>query len=372
MSLASTFVTALAYGYRGSIFTRDAFFSTATFLAFWLLIFAPLAYTAAGPVLVADVLQFFVDATALVPVALLLGAVLGLALVKALGLGQLVDVWLTGAGGGTTLADGADDEELNLPLIVVATACAFLAVFFGAAIFASGVILYGATTISLTVAWFGVLLFGFAAVVLLVYSGVPLKYGSRFRLSSDWVSVYYALAFVALSVLQTYLVPTTHFQIWLFALLFEAALVIVLVIGYFIERGSSGTRGRFFLRSPTGVNAFLRVVFVFVVDGALVVYANYERLAASDDVSVIVFGSSFVLVLVIAIAVVAFVYLLIMLCFRVPAAELASTAPKRAEPAEDVENIVYEKVQPDVDVTESFASSIATTRRRRRPMEYTF
>jgi len=191
-TLGSVLVSSSTAGFLGSIFTRDAPLVFGIYYAFW----AMFALTYFVAVETTNDIFFYV------PFTVLLAAVAGIAVVKLLNIGQLVDVWVTGSGGGDNKR-ASGHEELNLPLMAMAILFLFFAIFFGMAAVACGpdsltcaTFLNGIWAVSSrTVGW---LLFGvFVALALLTLlaSGIQLKHGHRHKATHDYGSIYYAFAF---------------------------------------------------------------------------------------------------------------------------------------------------------------------------------
>lgn len=381
MSLATQFTKAVLYGYLGSLFTYDATFAFATYAAFWLIIFAPASLPAAYPVVIPP--NFLVEATLFVPVGVLLGVLIGLAIALMLDVGQMIDVWLTGAAGGADVSSITDDdlrislnERLNVPYLVMATVAAFVTLFF----LVGGYIepetfLYGVTGpppyISAAFALFMALAFGLATIILLVLSVGRIKYGERFAGSRDWVSFYYAIAFVVLVLLQEYLpAPTTVGAAFGWAALLVVIFFIVLLVGLYVERNQTPrpSRARLFLIAPTGWNTALKFIVILLVYGGLYVYTQAERLGTpSGELTDVILSTYTVLVLVLTAVAFGLVYVLIMCCCRNPTNDARAYHKEK----QSATQIGFESIDdPSLSIETSVPQAV--TLARRRTISYSF
>jgi len=222
-------------GYLGSIFTRDAFFSTSVISCFWLFIIAPRDYplnTGAPP---GDIAQAALNIFFYVPAVVALASIVGTATVKLLNVGQLVNVWLTGTGGGSNYGATANEEK-NLPLLVSMVLALFFAFFFFNA--ATGAILYGTVTMPPVWAIVAGIVAALAAFGLLVASLVPLMRGNRFRMHRDNLSFVYTLGLGALLVVH-YLTIVAPAAAYASGGSIAVAIVLIIVVDLLVFVGGS-------------------------------------------------------------------------------------------------------------------------------------
>lgn len=226
-TIAATLVAAASYGFLGTVFARDAFFSLAVFTAFWAFIFADLAYPAAA----ASTLYIYV------PSMVLVAAVAGAVLVKLLGTGRLIDVWMTRS----PLPLPNLSEDWNIPLFLLALAFAWLTAFF-AALAAAGSLWYGLVTLSFAGAVALAIISGLLLLLCLVAAGFMRNSDAEGNLVSGGPALYYFVAFLFLAGLPAlfwHFIPITSsvtrgLVTALVALVVDA---VGLYLGYRLERG---------------------------------------------------------------------------------------------------------------------------------------
>ena len=134
-TVGSLLVSLSTIGTLGSVFTRDAPLVVGLFYLFWL-IFAFTYYV--GVATTAEIFWYL-------PLIVALASATGVAIVKLFDIGQLIDVWLSGSGGGSNHR-ATRYEELNLPLLPTAIIFAFFAVFFAVAAISCGSVRARTTT----------------------------------------------------------------------------------------------------------------------------------------------------------------------------------------------------------------------------------
>ena len=322
-SLGSVLVSAATYGLLGSIFTRDAFFSGFTFLAFWLFIFAPTFY-----MLVADTYFY-------IPAIVAVASVVGMAIVKLLSIGQLVDVWMTGAGGG----DNSAREELNVPFMVLAVAFSFFATFFAIAAYTGAAFLGGLFVLSSSTA--GWLLFGvFAALTLaaVLATGIQRKRGVRFKGIHDWASVYYTFVFVLVAFVPAlvwhYTYPASPVMVAAYRGLFAGGTAIVVDIiflglgavyeawrdRYIDYTGSASAKvytrhGRFYSHEGSKGLLAARFIVVPLVHAGIYILGGYAVCATGDVVADIFWSPWLIVYFAVAFLVFAGLYVVILVFF---------------------------------------------------------
>ena len=337
-SLGTILVSAQTFTYLGSVFTRDVGFSAFVFAAFWLFIFAPTYYAL-------NVATYF-----FVPAATALAAVLGIAVVNLLSVGQLVDIWLTGSGGG----DNSQHEELNVPFMVVAIGFVFFAVFFALAAVACqpadltcanflGGLFYVPSAL---VGW---ILFGvFAALALaaVLATGIQRKRGVRFKGIHDWASVYYFFAFLmcaALPALAWHLLYPSSFLAnavwrgWIAAAVAFVGDLIWIGLGVLYERqrdtaldnngpGTPSTRhGRFYSKDANSGLFWVRYFGVPLVHAGFYILGGYAQSATVDDVAAMFWSPWFIIYISVGFVLFAGLYVIILVFFTWQAYFMDST-----------------------------------------------
>ena len=121
MVVAQALVAVASVSFISTVFTRDAFFATAAVTAWWVFIIGQLTYGSAAPTPIDSLVWInYVLAAAVV------AAVVGVVLVKLLGTGRLIDVWLTRS----PLPLPYATEDWNVPVFLLAIGAAFMATFF--------------------------------------------------------------------------------------------------------------------------------------------------------------------------------------------------------------------------------------------------
>jgi len=324
--LGGVLVDAALFGYLGAVFTRDPFFSTGLFAAFWLFIFVPVQYpinTFVGADLTRELLSIFVY----VPATAALASLVGLALVKMLDIGQLIDVWLTGSGGGSAYK-ASKNEELNLPLMPLAILFIFVGTFFVFHAGAGPMIFYGEFTIDTTI-WYilGAVAYLFA-LALFISIGIESKHGNRYQNHHDYGSLYYTFAFGVVFLAPLILRPLGSGAGWIafLAILIVVLDLVALGIGVTLERARDlGIQkieqtpnyryGRFYSIESAGTNFVLILRYVLVIGfhvGTYLFIALYDEYAATTVQAI--FWPAIVLYTTISFFVLVVVYLLL---FRV-------------------------------------------------------
>lgn len=298
-SLGAVLVSSSTAGYLGSIFTRDAPLVFGLYYAFWV-IFA-LTYYAAEPT---NETAFYV------PFAALIAAVAGIAIVKLFKIGQLVDVWLSGSGGGPN-DRASKHEELNLPLMPLSILFTWASVFFAVAALACGSDSSTCASFlnniwavsSWTVGW---LLFGvFAALALLAFfaSGIQLKRGGRHKATHDYGSIYYSFAFMVMLLAP---IALWHVATWTSVTrglaaggVAVAVDLLFLLIGYGYERNrdteldnvgvdKSSRNGRFYsIEESSTARLIFRFATVILLHAGIFVLGGYAIDSTGDDVAAI-------------------------------------------------------------------------------------
>jgi hypothetical protein len=305
------------YGYLGAIFTRSLFFPIATVLAAWLLIAADDAYPFAAMMMhdEASIRAFIVDAFWAIPATTVIVSIVAILVVKVLDLGQPIDVWLTGSGGGST-PERVKHEEYNIPFVVSAIVVLFVGIFFVHAA-ADMAIAYGDILVDhgLSVAVAIVALVAF--VVLLGASGWQYMQGTRFNDSHDLMSIYYTVVLGVLVLVEYALLAATSLAAgWHIVASVAAALVLILIGVWFESRRANSAegdkyRGRFYAFESNGLLTAIRVVAVVAGYGTLVGLGHVARAASSRPRDML--RLTFFWPLVIAIAVLVAVYVVILL-----------------------------------------------------------
>jgi len=188
--IAKALVAAASISFISTVFTRDAFFSLATFTAFWVFIFGEIFYGAASAAPVDSVV--WVN-TVLGAVAM--AAVVGVILVKLLGTGRLVDVWLTRA---PPSLNNKTSDDWHIPLFIVATATAFAAsYFFTYLALGGGVPVWpGGMTPSTTWTWVFAIVATFVTLLLLALAFVQRRITTKNISLGSGTLVYYFFAWV--------------------------------------------------------------------------------------------------------------------------------------------------------------------------------
>lgn len=270
------FSIALLFGYIGSIFTHSIFFPAASFLSAWTLVFAPLHYPYAEPDILV-VRAFVAETFFYVPVLVIAGTFIGIGIVKCLGLGQLIDITLTGGAGG----DNSEGEELNIPFTTGVAIFTLLAIFFVSAATDSNFMymLYAPTP---WVMWLFAVLSILIAVVLLLVSATQYKRGGIFHNTIDIMTIWYTAMFAAIVTIQYFI------SSWATVI---GAIIILLVdiaffgLGILVERWqdeeiATGIRhSRFLAIENTGIQMILRFFTVIGVHIGLYVLASELKTA---------------------------------------------------------------------------------------------
>ena len=188
--IASVLVTLASIGFLGSVFTRDAFFSLAAIAAFWIFIFAHTFYGAT-----IDPVTLYAYVLAAVALASITGSVL----VKLLGTGRLIDVWMMRS----PLPVPNIAEDWNIPLFLLAVLFIFLAVFYVIAGTAPAVPGFwnGDIVITATAGWILFVLFLLLAIALIIMAGVQKRTSDKNFTISDAPGIYYFFAFGVMAAL---------------------------------------------------------------------------------------------------------------------------------------------------------------------------
>jgi hypothetical protein len=184
-TLAVSTVAAAGISYLTSIFTRDPLLAFGGYVIFWAFIFVPTYHATDDPLV--DIV--------IVMAASAVFSIMGGATSKLFDVGQLIDVWLTGSGGGPNAR-----EELNIPFLLVGFIAIFFAVFFGVAASRSGAVTdqfwNGLVNLNQTLAILLTVLFAIVALAAIVVSVKQEKMGARFRGIHDWASVVYLVVWL--------------------------------------------------------------------------------------------------------------------------------------------------------------------------------
>ena len=271
-SLDLVMVSSSTAGFLVGFATRDSPFAFGVYYAFWL-IFA-FTYYVNVPETPQDIFFY-------VPIIVALTTVTGATLAKMLNIGQLVDVWMTGSGGGANNV-ATSYEELNLPLMPLTILFAFFSVFFGVAAASCSTtncadFLGGIWAVSSsTVGW---LLFGvFVALTLLAFfaSAIQTKYGNRHKKTHDYASLLYTfiVLFVATVPMLMWHLPTTWSVVtrgWVAAAVALVADGVFFAIGSYYENSLdyddddnkiTTRNGRFYSVESSSTVMFFRFFFL--------------------------------------------------------------------------------------------------------------
>ena len=340
-TLGTRLVDAAVFGYLGGVFTRDAFFAPAVYLAFWVLIYAPTYYPIVAPGLPDNVLATYFY----LPAIVFLGTIIGLLVAKLLDIGQLVDVWLTGSGGG----ENARHENLNVPFLVFGLGLIWLAVFFFVANMAGGSFIYGAISIDPTVA----IILGVVAVVLaisaFVVSAVQHKFGTRFvGARHDYISVWYLIALTAAVIIPWFIrtpsVPTTG-NVVLTTLVIVFLDFVVLGVGTYLEYrrdrdldptnvAPSSRHGRFYAIEGSRTKLVLRFVLVILLHTLVYIFGAWFQNITADDVAAMFGFPNYALFFLIAYGVLILMYVPLITCCKWPKYARMHRKEVANEPAE--------------------------------------
>jgi len=350
-SLAVSTVAAAALSFVTSIFTRDPLLAFGGFTLFWAFIFVPTYH----------VNDATVD-TLIVLAASALYAVMGAATSKLFDIGQLIDVWLSGSGGGPNAR-----EELNIPFLLVGVIAAFFATFFGVAASRAGAAtdLFWAGLVDLdeTLAILLALLLGIVALAAIIVSVKQEKLGARFRGIHDWASVIYLfvwLVAIAAGAVPWYVCsPDLNYALaacssmsdsargWLAGVVGGVALLVGLGVGYWyerfrdknfdyvtVERRSIYTRqGRFYSAGDALGTPWLVARFFFVVAlyAATWVVGGYAQQAArgSQPVVDLFWSDGLAVFAVVTIVVFVAIYAAILVCYKWPRQFLGADEDER-------------------------------------------
>ena len=284
-SLSRAFVVSAAYGFISAVYTRSAFFSGLTFLAFWLFIFAFTYYDTHLPL--TDVFFF-------VPAAVVLTSVAGVALVVFLNVGQLVDVWLTGSGAG----DNSRNENSNMPFMMVAIALFFfgtmaVVIRLEGDAFAGGLFTFG-PAVQNVVSLLAASGFFLLAVVAVAASAIQVKNGVRFKERHDYMSIGYFAALLIVSIVPAALYFVSNDVIVSGWVAFGVTLVLDLAalgFGIAFERqrdddivatdgtsdrhGRLASRGKLLYGLPSACKLVLRVALISGLHAAIFILGAY-------------------------------------------------------------------------------------------------
>jgi len=297
--LALVLVSSSTAGYLTGLATRDSPFAFGVYYAFWL-IFA-FTYYVNLPETPENIFFY-------VPIIVALATIVGVIISKLLNIGQLVDVWVTGSGGGSN-PKASRYEELNMPLMPLAILFAFFTVFFAVAAVSCGSdsltcasFLNGIWSVSSwTVGW---LLFGvFLALTLLAFfaSGIQTKYGGRHKQTTDYASLLYTflvLGAITFPILMWHLAPSSWSREtigWVSAIVAIVSDLILFGIGCFYEhwldKSDGGNmvkirNGRFYSIEGSGTRLFFRFLFVILVHAGAFVLGGYAVVDSASDVAV--------------------------------------------------------------------------------------
>lgn len=238
-TLAQALVAVASVSFITTVFTRSPAFSTANIALFWLLIFGEHFYGDAG---IAS--QYWVNY--FIAVAIIAAAV-AVMLVKLLGTGRLIDVWLTRSPLPMTGADW------NLPVFVLAFASAFLAAFFFMQFaVAPAAVWHNAEAVAVSAGLAMLLAIVFAALTLLlvITAALQTRTTADGTVLADKVGLYYFVAWLAVNgiALTVWLLPnwTADNRVlaaWVTGVVAAVLDFIALGAGYAFERGQAAAGG---------------------------------------------------------------------------------------------------------------------------------
>jgi len=292
--LGTVLIDAIVYCYLAGVASRSLWFPTTSFLAVWLLVFAPTycPLTAIDLAVNTHAMYFFIPAGAL------LASFVGVLTAKVLNIGQLIDVTLTGSGGG----DNSQNEELNVPYIVFALALAFVGVFFYVASVTGAAFVGGAVLIDPTLATVFAVIALLLAFATLIVAGVQHKFGLRYvGARHDYLTVYYTFALLAITmgrqVLREVGTPTS---LLLGSIVIVVGDIFFLSVGVFFERArdvhldiypggtarnGSARRGRLYYLNGSLWIAALRILVILVVHLTLYLAGGLFQIATGNAVA---------------------------------------------------------------------------------------
>lgn len=188
-TIAAVLVTSCAVSFLATVFTRDAFFSLAAFVAFWTFIFSDVYYSG----IIAVVRYNYMFA------AVLGAALMGVALAELINSGVLINVWLDRP----SRSDRSSHALQSLPIGAFMVFFAFLATFF----FYLGAkmsLWAGFITVSSSLPWY-ILggLFALATIISLFLLAFTVK-STKFEIVFDGkLEVYYVFAFVFMGIIPS-------------------------------------------------------------------------------------------------------------------------------------------------------------------------
>ena len=279
-TIAAVLVTSCAVSFLATIFTRDAFFSLAAFVAFWTFIFSDVYYSG----IIAVVRYNYMFA------AVLSAALTGVALAELINSGVLINVWLDRP----SRSDRSGYALQSLPVGALMVLFAFLATFF----FYLGALLSlwaGFITVSSSWPWY-ILggLFALAAIISLFLLAFTVKW-TKFEFYFDGkIEVYYVFAFIFAAITPALIwhvswsFLSTSFAAGTFA---RAALtagiafffdLLVLGIGVLLERNAEKKAGSATIVRFDGLDGgehglvlFLRVFVISLMHGLIYLFGGF-------------------------------------------------------------------------------------------------
>jgi len=356
-SLGAAFVVSVASVFVATLFTRSPYFGTALWAALWLIVFAPTYFYS----LVA------VNVYAYTAGGVFLAAILGALLCKLLAQGQLVNVWLTGSGGGLN----AHGEERNVPYIVFATIALFFTTFF----FVAGAtndnpsatppapsFMTGTVAIGDPVALVAASALLIATLALLFISAYPREYGDRLHELPDQMSaIYYvsmAIAIVApaIVVLSSFSTPIRRGIVAMLVAFVVDALIFIGGYWYERQRYASAAKadrwhGRLYRVGSSVTATALPLVLFALLHGLIFLFGGFAIAANGNNTQALFAFPWFALAFVIAIGIVFVCYAIIAACF--PSVYVVRAWGSSPPPPEEQEPLVE-------------ATAVAQGRARRR------
>lgn len=296
-SLPQNLVALAAATFIGTVFTRDPAFCITIVSAFWLFIFGELYY-GDGSVFAS---QYWVNYTiAAVAVAAAVAAVM----VKWLGTGRLVDVWLTRSPLPTT------GNDWNIPAFLLAGIAGFLATYFSVqASIVPTPIWHNAEATAPSETICIVLAIGFAllALVFIILAGVQTRTTAAGTVLNNSLGVFhmFALAIIILASSLVWLLPNWSAVSgsgsvtagWVTGATAAVLDIVFLAGGYALEKAQTsdvagGNEARaaairpydsLFTGASTGAIIVIRVLVIAVAHGLIFVFAGMSSTVLTDN-----------------------------------------------------------------------------------------